>query len=415
MNKSKGILTHKRWLSVLMALTLVMAVALPAMAVANQGIIRNPNGGNYVNMRQWASYDAPAVATLPVGTSVQIMGTEGAWYSVCVNGCYGYINSAFISFGGWDPNPVPNPVPNPSGQTATVNAGPLNMRESPSMRARVITQLYSGATVSVLSYGDTWTQIQSGSLYGYVLTSYLNFGWSPAPNPNPAPYPTPKPPITTAGANATIRTANGGNLNLRSWASSSATVIDSYGNGTRIRVLTHGPEWCRVQVGDQYGYMVTKYLRFDGGTGGGSSSGGSSSTGGYNAVVNNPGTSQYLNLRAEPNTNSKVMGQYRNGAAIKVLGVGTEWHRVSVDGMVGYMMAKYVKINSTSATPNKTVRNNGSFVNLRAGAGTGYDVLKRVSDGAAATVVIPYGTWSKVIVKNGSGFMSGYMLSSFLK
>jgi len=387
MNTNRGILTHKRWFCVLM-IVVMAAVALPAFA-STSGTIRNPNGGRYVNMREWNSYDAPILCVLSVGTKVEITRTDGDWHCVWANGTAGYVHSAFVNASGAGATP--------SYQQATVSVGPLNMREAPSMQARVITQLYNGATVSVLSYGETWTQIRSGDLYGYVLTSCLSFSSTSATPP--------KTPVNTVGANATIRTQNGGNLNLRASASASAPTIASYANGSRIKVLTHGDTWCRVQAGTQYGYMSAKYLQFDGWSG-------SVGVGGNNAVVISSGR---LNLRADPSTSAKVLGQYANGTSLKVLGVGTEWHRVSVNGVTGYMMAKYVKINSDNATPHKTVANNGTFVNLRAGAGYGFDVLKRVSDGAAATVVIPYPTWSKVIVRNGSGFMSGYILNTFLK
>ena len=391
MTHTKGILAHKRWISVLL-IGLLLASALPALAAATEGTIRNPNGGTYVNLRLWAGYDAPVVCCLNVGTKVQILSAQGDWYSVSVNGTTGFIHSAFISFGAGIP----------SGKAATITVGPVNVHETPSTRGRVITQLTSGAGVTVLSYGDTWSQIQSGSLYGYVMSDYLQFGAVPVPPPanNPAPK------VNTPGANATIRTNNGGNLNLREWANTSSKVIASYANGSRVRIFTHGATWCKVQAGEQVGYMLTKYLAFDGGK----------PTPGGNAVVNNPNSASRLNLRAEPSTGSKSLAQFHNGTLVKVLGVGTEWHRVNADGLNGYMMSKYVKLLDKKLTPHKTVTGGtNGFVNLREGAGYGYEVLRKVNNGSAATVVIPYSVWSKVIVKDGNGYLTGYMMNSFLK
>jgi len=280
----------------------------------------------------------------------------------------------------------------------------LNLRETPSIHARVVAQLATGTRVSVISRDGTWTHVQAGPYYGHVLTSYLVFdGGAPAPQP----------PVLTPDANATVRTSNGGSLNLRSWSSSSAPVLGSFSNGTRVRVLSRGDSWSRVQVGASIGYMSSKYLSFDGGGGGGG--GGTPSWKAYDAVVSNPGAGQSLNLRAQPSTSSRSIGQYYSGTPLKVLGVGTEWLRVNVGGIEGYMMAKYVYITSAGATPHKTVTGGANgYVNLRSGAGYNYTVLQRVSNGAAASVVIPYPAWSRVLVRQGSGFTAGYMLNSFL-
>ncbi|MDL2319121.1 hypothetical protein LJC74_08650, partial [Eubacteriales bacterium OttesenSCG-928-A19] len=73
------------------------------------------------------------------------------------------------------------------------------------------------------------------------------------------------------------------------------------------------------------------------------------------------------------------------------------------------------RVTSSGATPHKTVTGGANgYVNLRAGAGYSYNVLRRVNNGSAASVVIPYPTWSEVLVRDGSGYIRGYMLNTFL-
>lgn len=388
MMHTKGTLTHKRWFCALIVAVMLCAAALPA-AAASYGTVRNPNGGSYVNLREWGSYSAPILTRISVGATVEIVRTDGDWRLVRMGDAVGYMHSAFVSLGG-----------SSSGATATVTVGPLNLRETASTSARVLTQLASGAQVTVLWRGDTWSQVSVNGLTGYLLNSYLSFGGGSSSGT-----------VTTPDANATIRTKNGGRLNLRAWASNDSQVLGSYASGTRVRVLTHGASWCKVQVGGTVGYMSSAYLVFDGGT-----SGGSSSEKTYSAVVNNPKATQVLNLREAPSTSSRSLGQYYNGTAVTVLGMGTQWLRVRVGGVEGYMMTRYVKVNSASATPHKTVTNaSSSYVNLREGPGYDYDIIRRVTRGEAASVVVPYPTWSKVIVRSGSGYQTGYMMNSFLK
>lgn len=404
---------HKRWFCTFMILSLILATAVPALA-NNYGVARNPKGGIYVNVYQSATYDAPVVTTVCAGAQVQIGHMEGDWYCVWANGTIGYIHCSNMSVGKEAPAPAPKKM-------AKVTTGPINLHATPSTGARVIMQLFSGEQVTVLSTGDIWAQVQVGDACGYVFISYLDIGGKRptpvAPQPKPVmPQPNPpKAPIYTANANATVKTNNGGNLNLRAWPDGSASVLASFGYGTRVRILTHSGTWCKVQVGNQLGYMLTKYLAFDGDWTISGHKAFPTPVKGYGAVVKTPNAYSGLNLRKDPSADSKSLGLFYNGAQITVISAGKEWTRVQVNGVVGYMLTKYIHFTSKAPSYDKTVANNGSFVNLRSGAGYGYPILKKVASGAAATVVIPYPTWSKVIVKDGAGNIAGYMINSFLK
>ena len=54
-------------------------------------------------------------------------------------------------------------------------------------------------------------------------------------------------------------------LNLRETPSQAARSIGQYRNGTQVKVVAYGPTWCEVYVGTRHGYMMTRYLSFDGG------------------------------------------------------------------------------------------------------------------------------------------------------
>ena len=53
-------------------------------------------------------------------------------------------------------------------------------------------------------------------------------------------------------------------LNLRETPSQSARSIGQYRNGTRVKVVRKGSPWSEVYVGTRHGYMMTRYLSFDG-------------------------------------------------------------------------------------------------------------------------------------------------------
>ncbi len=124
-------------------------------------------------------------------------------------------------------------------------------------------------------------------------------------------------------------------LRLRAAASDKSRVIDAYAKGTEVTVLKKGPEWTKVRVRNKTGYMMTRMLAFKDGSSSGS--GGSSS-----------GSTMYvakdcrLYLRAEPDSNSEILGTFRGGTPVTVLKKGKYWYKVSVKGLEGYMGKEYL-------------------------------------------------------------------------
>ena len=182
-------------------------------------------------------------------------------------------------------------------------------------------------------------------------------------------------------------------------------------------VLQKGNGWWRVSVDGQVGFMNSDFLR-EGiltpeeslAEGGGGSQG--IPQPGY-AVVTNPRATQVLNLREQPSTTSRVLGQYRNGERLTVLAQGTEWCRVmDENAVVGYMMTDYLSLRNLPATPTMTVSHpQKSFVNLRTGPSTlTGSVLLRLPHGAKVVVLVPGDGWVKVRYNGYTGYAMSYFL-----
>ncbi|MBQ9301251.1 MAG: SH3 domain-containing protein, partial [Clostridia bacterium] len=245
------------------------------------------------------------------------------YVSVTKNGVqrYGYFRGEYLSS-----TPVSIVTPGASIDTATVNTWlnggngrTLNLREEPSTSASVLTRIPNGSKLSVYQKGYIWWQVSYNGLVGYVDSGFLATGGSGGYNPDPS-----------YSVNAYIRTDNGGKLNLREQANTTARVLGQYENGVGVNVIQRGSTWCYVQVGSQYGYMMTRYLTVSGG----------STT---KVVVNNNGGT-YVNLRTSPDKNSyNVNLQVPVGATVTVLSWGQEWSQVNYAGYTGYMMSWFLK------------------------------------------------------------------------
>jgi hypothetical protein len=63
------------------------------------------------------------------------------------------------------------------------------------------------------------------------------------------------------------------------------------------------------------------------------------------AIVDNPGASDRLNIRAEPSTASMVLTKLNNNEIVEVLNQNGEWWQVRLaNGEIGYALAKYLKL-----------------------------------------------------------------------
>ena len=115
------------------------------------------------------------------------------------------------------------------------------------------------------------------------------------------------------------------------------------------------------------------------------------------AVVNNPRSTQALNLRQYASTASRVLDKLYNGRRLWINEQGTEWCAVTM--------------HNTSASTRMVTHPNGSYVNLRSSRDMSQNnVIIRVPHGQWVTVITPGTDWCKVQF----GGFTGYMLSYFL-
>lgn len=275
-----------------------------------------------------------------------------------------------------------------TADSALVRGGKLNLRETPSLTAKVLGQYPTGTLVEIISHGDEWHRVEVNGKEGYMMAKFLN--------------------TANASQSATVRTNTGIGLNLREEPSTDGAIITSVGNGKTVTVLQKGADWCRVAADGKEGFVATRFLRFAGQS--------TAPAAGKIAVVNNPRDTQVLNLRQSASLDAKVLDYYRNGVKVTILQPGSTWHKVQVeDGKIGYMMAKFLKVTGETGTvapfQAKVINvNGGSYVNFRKGASLSAGIIDRIDVGSSVTV-IEHGTdWCKVVIDGREGYMSSWFL-----
>lgn len=204
--------------------------------------------GNYVNLRSGPSTDAAVVMRVPSGSTFHMQGNYGGW-------CYGHVNVGSQTVYGY----MYETFLGSSSSTAVVttrNGGKVNIRSGPSSSYSSMGKLASGTQVTVLLKGNGWYKVSGGGYEGYMSTQYLSgTGFTLGNNTG----------ATTSATTAWVNNPKATQvLNLRETPSQSARSIGQYRNGTKVKVVSRGATWCEVYVGTRHGYMMTRYLSFDG-------------------------------------------------------------------------------------------------------------------------------------------------------
>jgi len=282
------------------------------------------------------------------------------------------------------------PVASMAETFMVVKGGKLNLRQEPSLTASVLGQYPTGTWMTVLSEEGEWSKVSVDGKTGYVMNKFLSEG--------------------NAASTLYVRTNTGRGLNLRDEPGLTGNIITSFKPGTAVEILVRGSSWHKVRVGDQVGYMSSQYLTA------GQTSGGSSSTGSKTGTVKNPGANQVLLLRETASTDARVLGYYRNGVQVTILGESNGFYKVNVGGKTGYMMKKFISLNSSASTTLPAAPftatlvnpNGNSIVNFRTAPGLNASIIKAHPVGTEIKVLETGETWCKAEIDGVTGYVSRY-------
>ncbi len=307
----------------------------------------------------------------------------------------------------------PQPAAQAASQTGTVKGGWLRLRATASMTAETLASYPTGTTVTILSTSGNWYKVRTAdNLVGYMLSAYLTVKSGSSGS-------TVTPPSgVTDGSTAYVTSRNGKGVRLRSSPDLDGEIIGFYNVGTRCTILNRGSHWHYISIGKQKGYMMAEYLSI---TGTSTPTVPSVPSGSSYAAYVTSRNGKGVNLRESTSTTSRSLGLYPVGTSITVLGYGSTWCSVQINGTVGYMMTSFITTNKPSYTPAVpsvpsssyaayVTSRNGKGVNLRESASATSRSLGLYPVGTPITVLNYGNTWCSVQI-NGT---TGYMMTSFI-
>ena len=200
-----------------------------------------------VNFRKGPGTGYSSMGKLAKGTELTIYAKESnGWYHVSANGKDGYISGDYVK------------VTSNAGSSAAAPSPAHSTGESNAWSGRVVNEwvrLRSSADYNsqsnILGDYDVGTQLiitaSSGDWY-LVQTPDGKTGFMH------------KDYVEVTGTISTRSGKTTGNVNFRKNASESAAIIKTLAKGTKVIILGESGDWYHIQVGNQVGYAVKRYI-----------------------------------------------------------------------------------------------------------------------------------------------------------
>ena len=119
-----------------------------------------------LNVRSGPSTDYDRVGVLSIDTIIVVLEkTNDAWYKINYKGTEGYVACEYLS----EVSPVEN-----FKATGTVNDDCVRMRVGPSTDDEIITEYYTGKTLSIIGINNGWYKIVTSAGTGYMRSDYID-------------------------------------------------------------------------------------------------------------------------------------------------------------------------------------------------------------------------------------------------
>lgn len=128
----------------------------------------------------------------------------------------------------------------------------LVVRKTKSKHSKKLKTYKRGAKITLLSIGSKWVKVKVGSKVGYAWGPWISYHYGTAYKPT---------------ANVVTGKITKKRIAIRASKSSHARALRVLTKGTKLKVLTPGHKWVKVQFGNVIGYMKGKYIKVGHGAG----------------------------------------------------------------------------------------------------------------------------------------------------
>jgi len=209
-------------------------------------------------------------------------------------------------------------------------------------------------------------------------------------------------------------------LNVRSGPGTTYKKVGSLFRNDKVEVLEKGSTWHKIKKGNLVGYVHSNYLKIEGGTTP------PSNNKEEKPVDNTPPaippnqdkrygivTASALNVRSGAGTKYKRIGYVYKNNKVEILSSSGGWHKISYNGLVGYVSGQYIKLETSSSSPNTSepVTKYGivtaSVLNVRSGASTKNSIIGQLKKNQTVNIISSSNGWHKIQFGSKTGYVHG--------
>ena len=272
------------------------------------------------------------------------------------------LQQMILNAGAQMPTATPAPTNAPAqNNTAIVRLGNpssrLNVRRGPGTNTAVVGTLGHGQRVTVSGASGRWSQISTGALSGYVMTSYLQITKPDSPETTTTPAPTSGaasvPDGETLKYGSTGESVKALQRALRKLGYFTGSIGGNYLTQTEeaVRAYQLGsgltadgvatPEIQRMILKAASDVTETPTNA--------PAATPAPETSGTAATVRLGNPSSRLNVRASASTSSSIVGALSHGQSVVITGASGAWSRITAGKISGYVMTKYLRTDSAPA------------------------------------------------------------------
>lgn len=279
----------------------------------------------YLNIRESASKDAKVIGKLMGGSACEIMddSTEG-WYQISSGGMTGFISSEFVLTGEAAKAEGFERVK----EMAVITADKLNVRSEPNQDGQIVEQILKNERYSILGQQDGWIQISDG----YISSEYVDIRYAL----NEARKLDLKTMVLNLYDNLGISNVNN-YLNIREEPKEDGKIIGKMTSKSAGEILetTEDGEWYKIKSGPVTGYVKSEFILT-----GDAARQEALEVAELMAIV----STDRLNARTEPSTESPIWTQISNSERYAVLKQLDGWVEIELDSTSAYVATDFVDV-----------------------------------------------------------------------
>lgn len=234
----------KRKLTILIALTVLIALMIPVFASA-ETVCMAIHGGS-LKLRKGPGTNYGVEGYVKDGDNITVLSTGSIWSKVeNESGKVGYIKNLYISGNGTHyADGTTYFTTRYTGTVTTKYSGSsVNLRAGASTSTAAITSVKNGTKVTVMGENGSFYLVSKNGTEGYIHKNYIKKSGGSS--------------STTTKATVTASV-----LNMRSGAGTGYGIVTALKKGTKVTVVsTSNSGWWKVKYGSYSGYMASKYLK----------------------------------------------------------------------------------------------------------------------------------------------------------